>query len=181
MKIRCPKCQTIQAGAKFCNNCGIRFRHSEPPPVPMMPQKKNNVRTVVLIVLGAAVVSGVLNLIKKDRTPSAPTAASVAQTPSPKEIALRDIKIKLNPSREGFGAVLVANVVVGNPTQYTVKDIVIECETLGASGTQIGTARQTIYQIFPAMKTTPANEVNFGFINSQVEGLRCGAKDLTVL
>jgi hypothetical protein len=91
------------------------------------------------------------------------------QRKSPKDYLTLDF----NWSRGGFDNVMVGNFTIKSTLQFDVHDIVIACETSGASGTKLSSASQVIYDVVPAKATKRFSNVNLGFINSQSVNANC--------
>jgi hypothetical protein len=73
----------------------------------------------------------------------------------------------LSWTKSGFGTVGLVTVAIENKNSFAVKDISIECEFYGASGTKLNTARNTIYETIKANGSRTFKEFNVGFIHSQ--------------
>jgi hypothetical protein len=100
--------------------------------------------------------------------------------PTPKEDAMIQTKIFVNGEKGGFGTVFIANITAENPTKYAIKDLQIQCEMMGASGTSLGIKRETVFEIVPAKSKKTFRNINFGFINSQVSKFNCTLRDLSI-
>lgn len=137
----------------------------------------------VLICLGAGLI-GVLFAIYQDGRP----AQSLPEK-SPEEIyeaekarVLRQVKVvEWSGLKAGFGNVLEASVSVTNGSEYAVKDIVLNCELFGNSGTRIGRNEQTVYEILNAGEAKTFKGVNMGFINNQATQATVEIDDLVLL
>lgn len=134
---------------------------------------------VLLVLLGLYIASAV----NGDK----PSGSSVGPTVAPPELvaagrALANFHMSKPAWRKGgFGIVAVADFTFANDNSVAVRDVTIGCTFYGASGTQLGTGEQTIYQTFPAKKSTVVREVNLGFINSQSATASCAVDKVVPL
>src|SRR2546423_1848050 len=85
-----------------------------------------------------------------DQNQNGSSSRSGTANDTPKEIALRSLKLDYKWTKGGFGGVMIADFTIDNPTEYAVKDIEITCTHFGKSGTQIDSNTRTIYEMFPA-------------------------------
>ena len=99
----------------------------------------------------------------------------------PKDILMREVKLKSSWSKGGFDNVIMADFTVQNPTQYRFKDVEIKCTHFAPSGTEIDSNTRTIYQVFEAHSTQEIRQMNMGLIHSQVGRSGCQIVNLTVL
>lgn len=75
--------------------------------------------------------------------------------------------------REGFGNVLVMDMTVRNRSLSNLKDFVIVCEAMGASGTVISTAKRTLFEVVKARSEKSFKDINMGFIDPQSKKSNC--------
>ncbi|MDQ3816511.1 MAG: zinc ribbon domain-containing protein, partial [Acidobacteriota bacterium] len=66
---------------------------------------------------------------------------------SPREAALRQVKIGFKWSKGGFGSVMIADFVIENSSNYIIKDLEVTCTHFANSGTQIDSNTRTIYEM----------------------------------
>lgn len=69
--------------------------------------------------------------------------------------------------RDGFGTVGIATLTVTNSNEFSIKDIALKCSFYAKSGTEVSTAKHTIYDTMKAKSKKTFKEVNIGFIHSQ--------------
>lgn len=84
------------------------------------------------------------------------------------------VKVKSQKWRlDGFGNVMVVDLSIENSSKINLKDFVVECETVGQSGTSLGKVRKTVFDTLPAGKTKKFKNINMGFVNSQSKRAGC--------
>ena len=86
---------------------------------------------------------------------------------------------KLNWEKGGFGLAMVATLTIKNTNSYSVKDLGIDCEMPGNSGTAIQHINQTIYEIIPASSEKTFRAVNMGLLHSQASSAKCSIASVT--
>jgi hypothetical protein len=113
-------------------------------------------------------------------TISAVMASGGSQTldQSPKDVLMRDVKLDSKWQKSGFGNVMIADFTVHNPTQLRFKDFEVTCTHRAPSGTKIDSNTRTIYEVVEPNSTKQVNEMNMGFIDSQVASSHCEITDL---
>ena len=112
------------------------------------------------------------------------TIATPTPTPreEPKVVAMRDVKLKLNSWKKGgFDSIMLVNLTIENPTEYSVKDVSITCTHYAPSGTEIDSNSRTVYEVVPAKGRKAIREFNMGFIHSQASTTNCEIRDLEVM
>src|SRR5436190_1406651 len=108
-----------------------------------------------LAVVGAAVgvVAWVTSSQQTDppvrSIPSADTQRIELPDPPKTRVSLKTFRWK----KGGFDSVMIASFTIQNNNEYAVKDIDVGCRLLANSGTEIDSARQTIYERVPAGST----------------------------
>lgn len=101
--------------------------------------------------------------------------------PSPERLAmLKTSLLDFSWSTGGFGSVMEASFTIENGNDFEVKDIEVICTMMGNSGTEIGTARHTIYDIVGPRKKKAFKDVNMGFINSQSSSSKCRISKVSI-
>lgn len=173
----CPSCGVENPpSAQYCD-CGYEFAPGTKPKgsAPAQPQgtQKNTSSAALagcLGLMGAIVLTGVFNIVNSDKSTS---ASRPAYTPPPESPALKVSIKKWNWMKGGFGGIMIATFTIRSDNPYSVKDLGIECELSGKSGTVIDSIAQTIYDIIPANSTKAFPEVNMGFIRAQTAGAEC--------
>jgi len=73
----------------------------------------------------------------------------------------------------GFDNVMIATFTIENDSPVPIKDIGIDCQLSAESGTVLGHATNTIYQIVPANGRKTVTDFNMGFIHSQTANAYC--------
>lgn len=131
----------------------------------------------LLVLLGLIAFLAILGNTTKDemRAPER-YAATASQSPPPPAEPRPVARIKLaksNWSREGFGNVAQFNFWIENGNDYAVRDVTVECDFHGSSGTRLHSKTETLFHNFPAKKTTHIPKINLGFIDQQVKTAGC--------
>jgi len=81
---------------------------------------------------------------------------------------------KISGQKGGFETVLVLNGSIKNSSDYAIKDADIKCTLSGPSGTDVGSVRETLYEVIPANQSKRFRELNMGFMGStQVAKFNC--------
>lgn len=88
--------------------------------------------------------------------------------------------VKVVGRKAAFGSVLIIDITLHNRALSHLKDFEIECEVTGNSGTTIGTARKTLYEMVEARKTRKFRNVNMGFINAQAARFGCDVVNVAI-
>ena len=119
-------------------------------------------------------------------TPVAQAASShdeydAASSFSPHALAVKAAGLDFHRTEGGFGAVLLADFTVRNPTQHAIKDIEITCFALGASGTVVDRNVLTIYDVVKPNAKKTFRGFNMGLVHDQADKESCQNTDLKVL
>jgi hypothetical protein len=112
-------------------------------------------------------------------SPSSDTSV-VPAPPTPKEEALKAVKLDYKWRKGGFDNVMEADFTISNPTPYAIKDVEITCVHFAPSGTPIDSNRRTIYERIRPKGKKVVKDFNMGFIHSQVKSSACSITDLVV-
>lgn len=83
-----------------------------------------------------------------------------------------DLK-KMDWWTDGFGSIMMADITLHNRSPITIKDIHIRCNLTASSGTLVGTAEKTIYDVVNSGQTKTFRKLNFGFIHEQAKRSGC--------
>lgn len=160
---KCKECgEQISTKAAACPKCGA------------VPKKKTSLFTwLVVIVLGF----GIFGVITGKNGSS---NSSVSGQESPDKVALKATKLDYTWDKGGFDSVMEANFTITNGSQYTIKDITIECTHFAKSGTRIDSNKRTIYDTVSAGSSKTFNKFNMGFIHSQANSTNCQIADLKI-
>ncbi|CAN5379593.1 hypothetical protein BH18ACI2_BH18ACI2_04990 [soil metagenome] len=163
------------------------------------PQSKSNKKLWiilgVLIGIPTILMSGcvacvaILGVIGSQNQPARTSTRNVSTSgspsgtlsESPKEAALRLIKLDYKWGTGGFGSIMEADFTIQNPSNYTVKDLEITCTHFANSGTKIDSNTRTIYETVPAKGKKVVKDFNMGFIHSQASKSSCEVTDLEVV
>jgi hypothetical protein len=141
--------------------------------------KRNLVSLVGLIVL---IVLAIGSTDTNQRTSSSNgTSGNSTSQESPKEVALRSVKLDWKWGTAGFGNIMEADFTIDNPTQYKIKDLEITCRHFAKSGTEIDSNTRTIYDFVEPKSKKVIKKFNMGFIHSQAEKSSCKIADLEIV
>jgi len=77
--------------------------------------------------------------------------------------------------------VMIVTLKIKNDNDFAVKDVVVNCETVGASGTKLSEQSETIFRTFPAHSKKLVRNMNFGFIHQQSARASCELVSATAL
>jgi hypothetical protein len=84
----------------------------------------------------------------------------------------------INGTKVGFETILELSGSIANAADFDIKDAEIVCDLYGPSGTQVGTVRQTLYEVIPGQTTKRFRELSMGFMgSSQVARYQCRIVD----
>ena len=144
------------------------------------PLWKKILGSLFLLALLNAVI-GIITDSSKTQGGSSSSSSAVA-TPqlSPKEEALRDLELKFEWGKGGFGSIMMVDFTFTNKGKYAVKDIKVECRSAANSGTFIDKNKKTIYESVQPGETKRIDHFNMGFLNSQATSTACLVDDLKV-
>jgi hypothetical protein len=156
---KCRECgEQISTKAAACPKCGAA------------PKKKTSLFTWLVV---AFIGFAVLGSITGKNNSGGSSAVSAPAAADPEHVALAATKLDFTWEKVGFDSVMEGNFTVTNGSQYTIKDITIECTHFAKSGTRIDSNERTIYDTVPAGKTKTFNKFNMGFIHSQANSTSC--------
>lgn len=150
---------------------------------------------VVLLIgcLGGLIALGSGGPVRATAVAESRSAALVSSPPSegwsnesasaidPKQVLIREVKLKHTWWKGGFDDIMMANFTIKNPTLYRFKDFEIKCTHSAPSGTVIDSNTKTIYKVVAPRSTLVLREENMGFIHSQVASSGCQITDLVVV
>jgi hypothetical protein len=156
---KCRECSTeISTKADSCPKCGAK-------------RKRWGIGRVLLWGIGGLVVLGWLgNLIGSHGSGSA-----AGSTPRDK------VAMSFSSSKGGFGSILMLDITLTNKNTFAVKDIEIDCDGYGGSGTKIDHNNKTMYERLEPGETRTFKQFNMGFLNSQVSSSRCGVQSVSAI
>lgn len=119
---------------------------------------------------------------QKSGKPTTPAEQSVTEKSAPAkpvptvispEEAKQQVSLDYKWSKDGFGTIMMVDLVFINPSPYPAKDITVTCTHYAPSGTEIDSNTRTIYEVVPAKGVKKVNDFNMGFIHSQASSTRC--------
>lgn len=129
------------------------------------------VKGLVFLVLLIALIAAFGGSREADKPAPAPQH-TVTLPPAPEPYTLVTIA-NYTWSKGGFGSVGLATFTIKNDNPFPVKDVFVRCSFYGNSGTALGQADKTIYEVIAAKKSRTFREVNLGFIHSQSARASC--------
>jgi len=94
--------------------------------------------------------------------------------------AIKNISMKTDWQKGGFGSVLQLDAIISNNSDITVFDFNIICVNFGKSGTIIGKTEKTVFDTIKARETKRFDNINMGFLHSQTDAVRCSIVDLKI-
>jgi len=97
--------------------------------------------------------------------------AAIAEQ-SARDVAANSAKVKHMSWSADYG-VMIASFTFSNPSDFDLKDMAVSCDLSAPSGTRIGTAERTVYEIVPARSEKTVARINMGFVNSQAKKAGC--------
>lgn len=150
--IKCKACtKEISKKAKACPHCGEE-----------LPKKTTLTTWFVTVIIGFIALGAIL----PDNSPSS------SAPPRPRlesKVTLENMSWR----KGGFDTVAVADFTIKNNNTVSVKDIQVTCEAVAASGTVLGTVKETVYETIAPQKTKRVRDLNMGFIHSQTKNIGC--------
>lgn len=159
--IKCSECgNEISVKAKSCPMCGS-------------PQKKKTSALTWTVLIGFVLYA----LYGNKGFDDAGSSSSSAKEPSARQVVKNNLHLEYKWAKAGFGAVMDADFIVTNNSDYDIKDIDISCVHFAKSGTRIDSNRRTIYEIFPANSKKTIKKFSMGFIHSQAVRSDCTITD----
>lgn len=136
---------------------------------------------IVKGILFLAVFNAIIGIIaEKNKSQGGSTSTASAPQLSPKEEALRDLKLDFEWGTGGFGSVMLVDFKFTNNGKYAVKDIEVVCRSTANSGTFIDKNKKTIYESVKSGETKKVDRFNMGFLNSQATSTACAVENLKV-
>ena len=164
---------------KKCSECGeqISTKAAACPKCGAASKKKTSLFTwLVVALIGFAVLGSVTG--NKGLGGSGASSASAAA--NPEDVALAATKLEFTWEKAGFDNIMQGEFKITNGSQYTIKDITIECTHYAKSGTRIDSNKKTIYDTVAAGSTKTFSKFNMGFIHSQANSTNCRLKSVKV-
>ena len=152
----------------------------------MASQKENKTTPLWKKIVGGLFFIAFLNAIigivsdaNKSQSGLSTSGASVPKI-SPKEEALRDLKMDFEWGKGGFGSVMFVDLKFTNNGKHAVKDIEVVCRSAANSGTVIDKNKKTVYEAVQPGETKNIQRFNMGFLNSQATSTSCAVENLKI-
>ncbi len=163
----CKECGAqISKKASKCTGCGA-------------PQRKTSLLTWVAT---AGVVFFLFNYLSDGGAQNLRERISENSKRSADKLeALANTSLDFDWKAGGFGSVMIADLTVKNNSKHNIKDIEIECQLSGKSGTKLSRKKKIIYDSVMAGKTRQFSKFNMGIINSQSSSAGCVISDLSII
>lgn len=158
--IKCHECgSSISTNASACPQCGAAGQQPT--------------SLITKLFAGFLIVGVIATIFGPSRDGTSATTQAVV--PEKKTQELRDLISvkKVNWKIGGFNNIFIGTLTIENKNSVGVKDFVIECETVGASGTKLDVVRTVIYDTISSGKTRTFKDVNMGLIDSQSKRAGC--------
>ena len=164
--IKCRECGSqVSSKAEACPKCGVKMK------------KKTGCGTMVVALLLAPFVFVAVNSVL---SPSSSSSFSDS-TRELKEDIRNQIKLDWEWQKAGFGNVMEADFRITNSSSYDIKDVEIQTNQSGKSGTKIDRNTRTIYEIIKAGETKEFKKFNMGFIHSQSDSASATIIDFAII
>ncbi len=162
-----------------CKGCGEEIsKKAEKCPKCGAPQKKRTSLFTWLVTI--IVVLWAVGYFAGNPGTSTTSTASAKREPSPKQLAMDNVKLDFSWGKTGFDNIMEADFTVTNNSQYQIKYIEITCTHYAKSGTRIDSNERTIYEVVPVKRKKTFEKFNMGFIHSQAEKTGCAITDLKI-
>lgn len=130
-----------------------------------MSQLKN-----IILILYIILLAGCGSSDSNNETPTPAVEEETSSQPSAKDSLSLDFKSWELSS----GVIFIGNFKIkNNHSDYSIKDITIECTTRGGSGTPLNTVSKTVYEVIQPSKSKTVKELNFGFVDGQSATAEC--------
>jgi len=172
---KCKGCGAeISKKAKSCPKCG------EPAP------KKTSLLTwLVLILIVLWAILKPLSTTTEHTTTKELNATEKAKMEAlaiekEKNLPKNLVDLDFQPSKGGFGNIMISDFTITNKNKFDIKDITIKCSQISNSGARLGKNEKTIYEIVPANKTKTFKKFNMGFMHSQTSSSACEIVSFTI-
>ena len=121
----------------------------------------------------AGILSGILSLGLYVGVPGA-IGYGIHQIGKEETHKLANISTRVTDWRRGgFNSVLLVDFVIQNTNNFAIKDIRVECVGFSASGKEIDSNTEDIYDIIPAKGNLILKDFNMGFLHPQVTRIKC--------
>lgn len=79
----------------------------------------------------------------------------------------------MNWEAGGFGSVMIASFTIVNPLSFAVKDVGVQCEVYGESGTRLGIRDEKVFRVVKSRSKERISKLNMGFVNGQSARANC--------
>lgn len=132
-----------------------------------------------VLTLAVLMVAGLLvgGQFAKDQTAQAGSASQpTSPTVVPGSLSSDLQFVTVKSFRWTNDVILKADMTIGNSNAYVIKDVLIECDVYGKSGTVLRTVSARIYDVFPALKDKRVKGIQFGVAPDQSASASCVVK-----
>lgn len=165
----CKKCgKTISISLAACPHCGEK-------------QKKLTILKWFGIVFFFFIIVSVFNKPNNSNTTTSSLENQKNFEDSLKDGVKKSLILDYTWHKEGFSNIMSADFTISNNSEYKIKDIEINCNHYGESGTRIDSNERKIYEIIDAKAKKSYFNFNMGFIHDQVSTTNCSIKDFAVI
>ncbi len=164
---KCNGCKKdIAKSAEKCPHCGKRQRWAS-------KTGWIGIAIVSLIIVNA--LSSIFSA-QTDRSAGIDQKAGNTVSQTPTEKAKNDVKLEYHWTKGGFGSVMEADFKIVNDSGIGIRDIEIQCDHFGNSGTKVDSNNRTIYEIVGPKTSRTFNNFNMGFVHTQAATTNCFVK-----
>lgn len=174
---KCGECQGVVSSlAQRCPHCGA----------PKLMQTIQTIQTIpnnivkgrpsfgkVAFYVGAAIFAFFYVIL---REPIISGSSNKEPILSKREIVLRDVKIGSTEKVDKFGFMNVS-LSIGNPTDYKIKNIKIECTDKSNTYADLKTNKNTVYEYIGDHQQLRVNNLEMGMAHSQRSYTMCKMVD----
>ncbi len=158
--IQCRECKAnISSNAVACPQCGA--------------SQKKKTSLPVKILFAAIFAPMLLTIFNSKTNPSQIDSVAPAAPAAKTQTELDDLAFDFEWGKAGFGNIMTITGTVKNSGITAVKDVVIQCESSGPSGTLIDKNKRVLYEIVPVGKSVKFKEFNMGFLHTQAASTSC--------
>jgi hypothetical protein len=138
---------------------------------------------VIRLVMGLLLIWGIAHLVESFHGPpgTAETSAPSRPGPAPKDSVLAGVSLRFKWYPLGFEDLKLADLVIENPTAYTIRDVEVSCEKRpGKTGRAVRESRIVHEPVKPRSVRT-FKEFSVGFLHGPDQAASCKVADLVVM
>lgn len=147
--------------------------------------KKQNTVSFMAVIGVVFLLIVFFNLLKSSEDQNNPAGGEVGRAvvteKYEKTKIAKHLDLKYSWSKSGFGSVMEADFVISNNSDMDVKDLEIQCDHYGKSGTKIDSNNRAIYDQVKAGGKKELKDFNMGFIHEQATTTSCKIIDFGVV